>query len=265
MSLANLKPLKITMPQRQLKAKTSKKPTQKSAPALEFSRSAKFTLFLLLVMAMIGGGLGVITYFFGRASLRGITQPDVNPFLQTGDDQEQSPRQGVSFLKEADIIKQVKTQTTGSNAKPPEASPSPSPDAKNKDDKDKKDKTASSDPKSFPIRTKSEGVNFDVRTVKREESDLVLDIAIANNSGRPVQFIYTFLDITDDQGFALSSEIKGVPETLQANGETYVGTVRVFDIPSELERLNLKLADYPDQKVKLEINNVPLPKANGAG
>jgi hypothetical protein len=258
------------MPQRQLKAKTSKRPKPKSAPAIEFSRSAKFTLFLLFVMALIGGGLGAVTYLFGSASLRGITQPDVNPFLQTGDDKEQHPRQGVSFLKEADIIKQVKTQTTGSNAKP-ETTPSPSPEAKDKDDKDKdkdkdkKDKAASSDPKSFPIRTKSEGVNFDVRTVKREENDLVLDIAIANNSGRPVQFIYTFLDITDDQGFALSSEIKGVPETLQANGETYVGTVRVFDIPSELERLNLKLADYPDQKVKLEINNVPLPKANGAG
>lgn len=254
------------MAKQSLPAKTKKKKTtQPTSPALRLSSSAKFTLFLLFVMFLIGGATALVGYMFGRNSLRGITQPDVNPFLNSAGNLNQHPRQGVSFLKEEELIKQVKAQTQGNSTK---EAPKPKETKKPKEvkktkatEKDKKEtqEEAKKAPDSFPIRLENQAVKLDIRALEQKKDDLVLTIAMVNGGSQPVQFIYTFLDVTDEQGYALSSEVSGIPETIPPKSETYVGSITVFDTPEgSLERLNLKLTDYPSQKVKLEVKDIPV-------
>ena len=201
---------------------------------------------------------------FGRNSLRGITQPDLNPFLNSAGDPAQSPRQGVAFVREDELIKKVQAQTRGTIAKK-DSKDSKSEEKKSeekktdtKNEKEKKAEAKKSEVKkadgSFPIRLESEKVKMDIRSLVQKDEEIVLNVAMANGSSNPVQFIYTFLDVTDNKGYSLSSEVIGIPETLKANSETHVGTIRVLDTPpGAATRLSLRLTDYPDQKINLEI------------
>ena len=241
----------------QLQSKRKKNSAPKSS--VKLGSAAKFTMFLLAVMFLIGAATGFIGYLFGRNSLRGITQPDINPFLNSVGDTTEAPRQGVGFKKEDEIIKAVKAQTGSSDAKP-----DPKPDKKqestNKDEKatTKKPEVKKADG-SFPIRLESEKVKLDIRSLVQKEDEIVLNVALINGSSNPVQFIYSFLDITDNKGYSLTSEVIGIPETLKANSETYVGTIRVLDTPpGAAARLNLSLTDYPDQKITLAIKDIPV-------
>ena len=249
----------------------SKRPLQstktKSAPAskssLKLSSAAKFTFFLLGIMFILGAATGFVGYLFGRNSLKGITQPDLNPFLNSSADATQSPRQGVSFLKEDELIKKVQVQTRGASSKPAPKSEK-KPDSEKKADKKatpKKDEVKKADG-SFPIRLESEKVKLDIRSLVQRDDEIILNVAMMNGNSQPVQFIYTFLDISDNKGYSLTSEVIGIPETLKANSETHVGTIRVLDTPpGAATRLSLRLTDYPDQKINLEIKDIPVPKS----
>ncbi len=252
------------MSKRQLQSTKKKKPAP--APASrkpsKLSSAAKFTFFLLGVMFLLGAATGLVGYLFGRNSLRGITQPDLNPFLNSTEDPAQSPRQGVRFLKEDELIKKVQVQTRGASAKPvPKVVKKP--EAEKKEEKKpeaKKDEAKKADG-SFPIRLESEKVKMDIRSLVQKDDEIVLNIAMTNGSSDPVQFIYTFLDVSDNKGYSLSSEVIGIPETLEANSETHVGTIRVLDTPpGAATRLSLRLTDYPDQKINLEIKDIPVAK-----
>lgn len=256
----------VNMAKRKLQAKKRTEPASTESPTPNLSSAAKFTLFLMLVMLVIGGGTGFLSYFFGRESLRGITQPDVSPFLKSGEDLNQSPRQGVSFLKEEELIKQVKAQTQGKSSKEAPKPKETSKDAKKTDKKqeDKPKATAKKATGSFPIKLESQGVKLDIRSLEQKGDDLLLTVALVNGGSKPVQFIYAFLDVIDNKEYALASEVNGLPESLPAKSETYVGSITIFDSPAgSLESLNLKLSDYPDQKVILEINDIQVkPKTD---
>lgn len=218
-------------------------------------------------MFLLGVGTGFVGYLFGRNSLKGITQPDLNPFLNTSADATQTPRQGVSFLKEDELIKKVQVQTRGASAKPAPKEDKKTETAKNDDKKPKpkKDEAKKADG-SFPIRLESEKVKLDIRSLVQRDDDIVLNVAMMNGSSEPIQFIYTFLDISDNKGYSLISEVIGIPETLKANSETHVGTIRVLDTPpGAATRLSLKLTDYPDQKINLEIKDIPVAKKEWCG
>ena len=102
---------------------------------------------------------------------------------------------------------------------------------------------------------------MDIRSLVQKDDEIVLNVAMMNGSSDPVQFIYTFLDVSDNKGYSLSSEVIGIPETLEANSETHVGTIRVLDTPpGAATRLSLRLTDYPDQKINLEIKDIPVAK-----
>ena len=212
-------------------------------------------------MFLIGAATGFVGYLFGRNSLKGITQPDLNPFLNSVGDTSENPRQGLGFLKEDELIKKVQVQTRGAEAKP--AKPEAKKDSSKKDDKQagqKKPEVKKADGK-FPIRLESEQVKMDIRSLVQEEEEIVLSVAMTNGSDKPVQFIYTFLDVSDNKGYSLTSEVVGIPETLDPKSETHVGTIRVLDTPpGAATRLSLKLTDYPDQKIDLAVKDIPVPK-----
>lgn len=210
----------------------------------------------------MGAATGFVGYLFGRNSLRGITQPDLNPFLNSAGETNQSPRQGVSFLKESELIKKVQAQTRGSTAKPAKPKKKDATPAQKSEKKPeaKKPEIKKADG-SFPIQLESEKVKLDIRSLVQKDDEIVLSVAMVNGSSEPVQFIYTFLDVADNKGYSLSSEVIGIPETLKPNSETHIGTIRILDTPpGAATRLSLKLTDYPDQKINLEIKDIPVPQ-----
>lgn len=81
-------------------------------------------LTLILLTLMFGAGLtsAVYGYRLGRGALKSITQPDARPVNNLADAQGKPiRREGLTFLKEADILNSVKARMDGgapANANP---------------------------------------------------------------------------------------------------------------------------------------------------
>lgn len=233
--------------------KTNNKPRHR----FKIDPSIKRTVLLLVFMLGVGSVCGVVGYVFARQSLKGITQPATNPFLKDSNDLDRRPRQGADFLNEKDLIAKVKSQTSSANVAKEWKKPSPKP--KKSKSTDQKQKDEPSKPKSFPIKVQNQGMSFEVKSLTTEDDTLILNVALQNTSDQTIQFVYTFLDITDEQGQALFSEIRGLPTEFKPKGEIFFGTIKILDVPPEtVEKVSLSLNDYPDQKVKLDIQNIPV-------
>ncbi|MFM7428067.1 MAG: hypothetical protein ACKO7W_24230 [Elainella sp.] len=79
-------------------------------------------LTLILLTLMFGAGLtsAVYGYRLGRGALKSITQPDARPINNLADAQGKPiRREGLTFLKEADILNSVKARMDGGAANPP--------------------------------------------------------------------------------------------------------------------------------------------------
>ncbi|WP_088890238.1 hypothetical protein [Leptolyngbya ohadii] len=77
------------------------------------------TLFLLTVMIGAGIGSAAWGYRTGRDALKGITQPDARPVNSAPDTQAKPARgEGITLLKEEDILKQVKDKIESGNPNP---------------------------------------------------------------------------------------------------------------------------------------------------
>jgi hypothetical protein len=236
-----------------------------STQELRRDPSIKFSLLLLSGVLIIGTASAIVGYFFGYQSLKGVTQPDKNPFLGADASGQQYPRQGNQFVSEQDIIAQVEKQIKGGNKAQKDAKKE---SAENKDkDKDKeKGATASSSPspktgqaKSLPITAENQGVKLEIRSLAVAEDTLTLGVVLRNEGNAAVQFLYDFLDITDDQSQTFSTEVKGLPTDLKAKSETFNGTIKVMGVSAETSKaLTLSLSDYPEQKIKLEVSGIPV-------
>ncbi len=242
-------------------AKTTKpKSKPKSQRRFRIDPSVQRTFVLLILMLIVGSISGAVGYVFARQSLKGITQPATNPFLNNGDDLDRRPRQGADFLSEKDLVAKVKAQTSGAKvAKQKKAAPKKNKDKSKAKSSEQDQKSSKSKPKSLPIKVENKGMNFEVKSLSQEDDTLTLNVALQNNSDKPLQFVYTFLDITDDQGQALFSEIRGLPTEFKPKGEIFFGTIKILDVPPEsVEKISLSLNDYPDQNVKLDVQNIPV-------
>jgi hypothetical protein len=238
------------------------KPATKSAKRVKLHPSLQLTLVLFAFMLTIGIVSGIVGYTLGRESLREVTQPAINPFLKDEPDSiKQRPRQGVNFLPEKEIIAKVKAQTKGPS-KPNENQSKQKPEkskAKSTQSPPPKAKPELVSPRSFPIKVEEQAVQFEVRSATQTEDRLLLNVALKNNGAKPIQFIYTFLDIEDDQGQPLFAEVQGLPTELKPKSDNYFGTIQVLDVPPEtVKQVSLTLTDYPDQTVTIKVANIPV-------
>lgn len=226
-------------------------------------RAMRKTLYLLLGVLSLGFISALIGYLFGHESLKGVTQPDMNPFVGASASQGQYPRQGNFLLKESDILATVQKQTKGI-AKANEQKKQ----AEKAADQKEKEKTAQGSPSpkagkststKLPLTTRSQGVTLQVRALKAEENNTILDVTLQNDGSKNVQFLYDFLDISDDQSQFWSTEVSGLPTQLPAKSETYSGVIKISGLsPDSAQWISLSLADYPDQKVELELPKILL-------
>jgi hypothetical protein len=220
-------------------------------------------------MGVLGLGFlsALVGYLFGHQSLKGVTQPDMNPFVNNSAAQNQFPKQGTYLLKESDIIAKIERETKGITKSNDTKKKDDKSDAKKKDDKDKdndkdkdkdKDKAGASpspsQPVGLPMSVKAQGLALNIQSLAVDDNAVVLDVTMQNGGGQEVQFLYDFLEVSDDQSQFLSTEVKGLPAKFSAKSETFKGSIRILGVtPNSAKWISLSLADYPDQKIKLEV------------
>ncbi len=225
-----------------------------SVDQLRQDPSIRLTLYLLLGVFTLGVLSAFVGYLFGHESLKGVTQPNMNPFMASA--QDQYPREQRYLIKESDVLAKVERETKGiSKASEPK-----------KQDRAKKETKASSSPSpspdknqqtSLPTSVQSQGIRLEVRALTVVENGMTLDVAMRNEGTKEVQFLYDFLDISDDQSQVLSSEVKGLPTKFPPKSETFSGVIKVSGVSqNSVKWVSLALADYPDQKVELKIPKI---------
>ena len=192
-------------------------------------------------------------YNLGKEALQGITSPDSRPDNDAAEapDTEQTP-QPLVLIDEKTVLNQVKNQITGqfapsTNPTPVAASPEP---AKSKDD---------GAVRSLPKSTTSKNITFTVTGVRSQGGTVLLDVELKNRSQRMVQFLYSFLEVTDELGRPLSAIVEDLPNELPPGNVSARG---VISIPSILLDgvfvVDLQLTDYPEQSLQLSLDNIPI-------
>lgn len=220
------------------------------------------TLVLLLLMAGAGTASGWFAYVLGDIALKGVSQPDVSPSKKLTNPNpeavgtEENPEAELSILlDEAQLIKAAEAIIKGDNQVPepptpePEASPEPDADAD----------SATTAPNFDPITGADQGITLAITNAAQQDGALLLEVNLKNESSAAVQFLYSFLEIRDQQGRSLSAITNGLPGELPANGEIFNGTIRIpTALLDEAETLTLTLTDYPDQNLQLTVSAIPV-------
>lgn len=221
----------------------------------------KFNLTIVLTLMLLGSVLGASSatawwaFTLGYKALKGVTQPDLTPanFLaqskQVG--QKESSRKIIPereiIVKVYDYIHKQGGNVGGLGQK------------QSRQDRNYQNALLQKETKSFPIVAADTKVKMEIINAVLESSSLVLNVTLENEGQSPVNFLYSFLDIIDDRGRAIGAITEGLPGKLPANGEKYSGRIT---IPKTLlynsKTIDLILTDYPEQKLKLKISQIPV-------
>lgn len=223
---------------------------------MKLNSTATFTFVLLFLMVGAGVASSMGGFSLGSAALKGVRQPDSRPNKASGGD---SPKRTlgqaeITLLKEEDILKAAKEKVSSSLKAGAKPDPTDQKDAL-KDNPDSK-KTSS---KQFPYIGKDKKVTIEITAIRRQEETVIFDLALKNDSAQTVKFLYSFLSITDDQGRLLNGETTGLPPELAPESDRVTGTVKVSSsLLSTANKVSFQLSDYPDQKIQLEVSDVPV-------
>ncbi|MFN3679616.1 hypothetical protein [Thermosynechococcus sp.] len=206
------------------------------------------TAAITLVTALIG-------YHLGRESLRGVSQPVVNPILGSAvnaNDQTQGERSPI--LDEAQIIAQTKARITEMIERSAERQIVPAPTTANEPPAAEPEVS-----RTLPIVAEDKGVRLEISHVDTIGQDFALQVSLKNDSSQGVQFIYTFLEIKDDKGNLLSALTEGLPTELPPGSDLVKGTILIpKSLLGNTKTLTLRLASYPNQDVQLQAANIPV-------
>lgn len=225
-------------------------------------------LTLILLTAMLGAGStsGILGFTIGSEALEGVTQPDVRPISKIKSRNRTSQQQtAVVMLKEEDILATVKKRIEGKGKKPKPEKPQPqNKQSSSKQTAPEKTQLAAVGnvyQPGFPITSLNQGVRLEVLSAGYYGGALLLKVNFKNEGAKAVRFLYSFLDVTDDQGRTLSANTEGLPVELPANGETFSGTVSIpTALVEDVKKLSLALTDYPDQGLRLEMSDIPIKR-----
>ncbi|MEB3293316.1 MAG: hypothetical protein VKJ24_09140 [Synechococcales bacterium] len=217
---------------------------------MKLNSTATYTFILLFLMLGAGAMSATWGFSLGSEALKGVTQPDSRPNKGNPRRANNQPEE-IAILKEADIIKDVKERTNGSAKAPAE---------KDIQAKIPNQEAPPQQPASkFPFISKDKGITLEVTALRRQGDTVVFDVSLRNEGDQPVKFLYSFLNITDDQGQILTGETAGLPMEIPAKSAKLTGTVSVSSVLlANAERVSLQLSDYPDQKVQLEMSDIPV-------
>jgi hypothetical protein len=232
---------------------------------MKLNSTVLLTLILLTLMLGAGSVSAFWGFTLGSAALKGVSTPDGRPTSKFASSKaSNSQHGGVALLREEEILKIVKARIEGktkaaksnkleedeedtSSKKKPEEKPADAPEEKPQ--------------AGFPINADSDGVSLGVQSARYSGGNLLLRVKMQNKGSDSVRFLYSFLDVTDDKGRTLSASTDGLPSELPANGPTFSGTVSIpTALLDEVKTISLALTDYPAQKLRLEVANIPVKR-----
>ena len=228
------------------------------------------TVLLTLILLSMMLGAGSVSAFWGftigSSALKGVSAPDGRPSNKFSGGKTGYPQDGgVNFLKEEEILKIVKARVQGktkaTRAKKLDLDEEDIESSKEADKKKNKKVTEEKPQEGFPITSESEGVTLSVESSRYSGGDFILQVKMQNKGDESVRFLYSFLDITDDKGRTLSASTQGLPPELSANGPTHSGSINIpTPLLDDVKNISLALTDYPAQKLRLEVSNIPVEK-----
>ena len=233
---------------------------------MKINHTLKLTLILLLVMSGAGTASAYFAYQMGTQALQGVSQPENNPTKKLGDGSKKST-EPTEFkpIDEKTILIRVYDHTHKKNKAAAEKKDQGSKNSKSDDktsqsiENDSQDRPTSQTVASLPLQVKDQGVKLEIQEASNEGTTLSFKVNLQNQGATPIKFLYSFLEVKDNQGRALSAITEGLPEELPPNSENFVGKVK---IPSALvndsQTLSFNLTDYPDQKLQLNIAQIPV-------
>jgi hypothetical protein len=223
-------------------------------------------LTFVLLVAMIGAGAvsGIWSYAMGYEALKGVTQPDTSPTKKlTGKDGSESHE--FSLLKEEEILKSVKEYIRNQEKGSQQSQDSNAQSFIETDESESKVQEVAVKPESnnvvWPLETEDGGITLEVLNASEADGSLLLEVNLKNESPQAVRFLYSFLDIKDEQGRSLSAIADGLPGELPATGEQFSGEIKIpLPLLEDTETLSLSLTDYPDQRLKLSLPKIPVER-----
>ncbi|MGL5084050.1 MAG: hypothetical protein ACRC8A_21395 [Microcoleaceae cyanobacterium] len=226
------------------------------------------TVVLTVVLLMLMFGAGIFSsawgYRLGREALKEITQPDVRPSNLTGKTDKPMRKEALHLLKEANILTSIKKQMEGGedtteadkvNVKNTVQAAKPELKSEEKAEQASREIVNA----KLPIVSRDGGVTLEITSVSRRSNSLQFKVSMKNESDRSIRFLYSFLNVTDDKGRALSASVENLPGQLPPDRKIYRGEV---SIPTALlenaSELSLSLTDYPDQQLQLQVSGIPI-------
>ena len=210
------------------------------------------TSALFLTMLVAGSGSAYISYRMGEEALKGVTQPDVSSDRGLKKEKIVGNYKGLKLISEREILVNVYNLTYGTK-KFNNTSQTKSTDKSEQLINFKQNKTF------VPITDKADGVSMEIVQAQQEGNSLLLDVTLKNEGSRAVRFLYSFLDVRDDRGRALSAISDGLPGELPANGKKFRGTLRIPTVLLDNARkISVTLTDYPEQKLELKLKDIPV-------
>ncbi|MEA5524526.1 hypothetical protein [Nodularia spumigena] len=228
------------------------------------------TVLLTLILLILMLGAGSVSAFFGfemgSSALKGVSTPDGRPTTKFRSSKTNNSQQlGVALLKEDEILKMVKARIEGKT----KAAKSEKLDEYDEETRSSKQKPQEKPPAvvaeklqpGFPVTAESEGVTFAVQSVRYSGGDLLMRVNMQNKGTDSVRFLYSFLDVSDDKGRTLSASTEGLPTELTPDSPIVSGTVIIpTALLDDVNKISLSLTDYPAQRLKLEVLNVPVER-----
>lgn len=221
-------------------------------------------LTLILLTLMFGAGVtsSVWGFTIGREALKGTTQPDIRPSNNAGSGKQgtQATKDQVSILKEKDILTTVKARVEGRDPDKTTARANTKADKASSKPATKKSVAPNASAK-FPLNSRDGGITLEVSASSQRSNSMLLDVSMKNEGSQPVRFLYSFLNVTDDRGRALSASAEDLPAELPPNGQVFYGTVSIpIALLENAKEVSLTLTDYPGQKLQLQISGIPVAK-----
>jgi len=234
---------------------------------MRINSTVLLTLILLILMSGAGSVSAYLGFNLGSSALKGVTTPDGRPISKFATSKTSNGQQGgLALLKEEDILKVVKSRISANSETSKKDNQDEDDEGGKKHKKpDSSDKTtgisAEKAQPGFPITAESDGVTFTVQSARYSGGDLLLKVKMQNKGTDSVRFLYSFLDVTDDKGRTLSAITEGLPAELSANGAVSTGTVSIpTSLLDDVKNISLALTDYPAQKLKLQVSDIPVEK-----
>ena len=226
-----------------------------------------FLLILLLLLMMLVGGIAsaYVGYLMGSEALKVVTQPDTNSQEPVSKTKARSGyHKGLKIIDEQEILTQVYDKIHYQDQKKLDSKQSltKSKSSLVTQEGEPQEGEPENVPSGFaPIKDTAGGVTMEVSQAKFQGSSLILGVNLKNESSNSVKFLYSFMDVRDDQNRPLSIITEGLPGELPANGQKFHGNLIVpLGVLNNSRNISLTLKDYPKQELELKLEKIAVTR-----